>query len=299
MSKNHSLLKKITKIIFGNTVSKIPKQRTCRKRMFGFESLENRELLSVSPLLPGLFSSYQSSFEQNTFAYVDDNSAVKTNHTDYTVESAERSETVTAMSFQTEEGEMMDCCTNNMGTITATVEITNLGETTATGLGTQGIVHIERSNDDDCGIYSNVTVTYRLSGTATPGSDYSAASSLSYYEDEDGNYYYEGTFGISANTATYDFPIYVLNDGIVESSETIIFTLVSAEVEYCAEYTVTGSASFTIKDDDKWKVSVVTTDGTATERLSDVAQDYGEFKFVRTFSGEDEDDEGTGDQSYG
>ncbi|MDR2117766.1 MAG: hypothetical protein LBP87_15425, partial [Planctomycetaceae bacterium] len=60
MPRNYSLLKKITEIIFGNTARKTPNRKTFHKRIISFESLENRELLSVSPLLPGLFSSSPS-----------------------------------------------------------------------------------------------------------------------------------------------------------------------------------------------------------------------------------------------
>ncbi|MDR2754536.1 MAG: hypothetical protein LBC20_02410 [Planctomycetaceae bacterium] len=48
MPRNHSLLKKITETIFGNTINKTPKLRMFHKRILSFESLENRELLSVT-----------------------------------------------------------------------------------------------------------------------------------------------------------------------------------------------------------------------------------------------------------
>ncbi|MDR2705884.1 MAG: cadherin repeat domain-containing protein [Planctomycetaceae bacterium] len=61
-----SLFRKITNLLFDTTQRKEPVKR----RGLRFESLENRELLSVSPLLPSLFSSHEYSASQ---AFVTDN----------------------------------------------------------------------------------------------------------------------------------------------------------------------------------------------------------------------------------
>jgi hypothetical protein len=252
------------KILFGDQLTRKASSSFKQKRRLSFESLESRELLSASPLSLGVFDDNQSPFEQSTSYYVGENSNTNTG-TDNTVESA-LNETIETMLFQTMGGKMM-CCESNLGAVAATVETSSLGETTATGLGTQGIVIVERSDENDCGIASDLTVTYRLSGTATLATDYSVASSLVYHENN-GDSYYEGTFVIPANITTYNYIISVLNDSLVESSETITFTLVSAENDCCTEYTVTSSAAFTIQDDDDWTVTI-SGGGDLEEELND------------------------------
>jgi hypothetical protein len=111
-------------------------------------------------------------------------------------------------------------------------------------------------------------------------------------------HYYQEQLHIyfSSDTTDDTITIYVIpnSDALPENNETVTITIVNAYANSAYPFSASGSGTVTIKDDDKWKVSVATTDGTVTERLSDVAQDYGEFKFVKTFSGE-----GEGDQSYG
>ncbi|MDR1269938.1 MAG: hypothetical protein LBK82_10465, partial [Planctomycetaceae bacterium] len=438
MSTNYSFLKKVINLIFGQS----PQREKSSRRRIGFESLENRELLSVSPLLYSLYS-----LRYNTPDYFDTTSNNESNN--------ESKETVIEYS----DTELMNNSDDNLygeffeetnvtanltdtewhniaTTSTEADEECEFGGTVSASSETSeaderlGGVAVDISRTDDNPFHADsVTVKFSLTGTATPGVDYSV-SGLTYNNEND---WYEGEIIIPYYVTSTTYTIGILNDAITESSETVIFTLISVyNSDYdidsgnvtvtiiddddweitgsggdsiwerapyddlpFGEFTVTrsggpdrtygittefvlsgsatpgvdyhlswtnandwetvipvsqdngvwkgsvyfpanstddeiiiyvipnndalpednetvtltvtnayansqypfnasGSGTFTIKDDDKWKVSVETTDDTATERLSDVVQDYGEFKFIKTFSGE-----GEGDQSYG
>jgi len=114
------------------------------------------------------------------------------------------------------------------------------------------VVHLTRSGDDDCGIESEVTVTYRFSGTATLGSDYTATNIIYYNSIEN---YYQGTYTLGSYETSGDIYINIMNDSIKESEETIVFSLVSVQEIYCMEYTANGSVTFTIQDDDDWTIT--------------------------------------------
>jgi hypothetical protein len=438
MFQNHSLLKKITEIIFGNTLVNTPKQKLLRKRVIGFETLENRDYLSVGPLLYDL-----PSFQNNVSAYFDNNSHNESNETVIGYSNTEltnnsndniygeffEDSNVTANLMNTEwhdiaavSMESDEECDFGGGTVSAS------SETSETDERFSGVV-VDISRTDEVPFHAaSVTVEFALTGTATPGVDYSV-SGLTYNDENDR---YEGEITIPYYVTSTTYTIGILNDAITESSETVIFTLISVSANYEIDsgsvtvtinddddwtvtgsgddsiwerapvddlpfgefeitrsggpdrtygittefvlsgnatpgvdyhlswfnandyetvisvnqdngvwkgsvyfpanttddtitiyvipnndalpesnetvtitvttayanssypFTADGSGTVTIKDDDKWKISVATSDGTATERISDVAQDYGEFKFVKTFSGE-----GEGDQSYG
>jgi len=84
-SAPNSFFESISKILFGSCPKREINCSAKPKRRLGFESLESRDLLSVSPLLPGMFHSSLPIFEYNMSAYVNENSNIETNNTFGTV----------------------------------------------------------------------------------------------------------------------------------------------------------------------------------------------------------------------
>lgn len=94
---------------------------------------------------------------------------------------------------------------------------------------------------------SELTVNYTVSGTATPGADYTALS---------------GTIVISSGDSTAYLPVDVLDDSMVELAENIVVSIATS-----VNYLVGGAhiAINTITDDDVYVISVAATDNVATE----------------------------------
>jgi gliding motility-associated-like protein len=80
----------------------------------------------------------------------------------------------------------------------------------------------------------DITVNYTISGTATPGDDYTALS---------------GTVIIPAGDNSVNVSVDVLNDNIIEPTETVIATLAGGS-STSLTYTGTGSATVNITDDE-------------------------------------------------
>jgi len=83
----------------------------------------------------------------------------------------------------------------------------------------------------------NITVNYAVTGTATPGSDYTTLN---------------GTATIAAGQNSVAVPVNIINDGIIETAETVVATLntgTSATYTYTINGTA-GNATVTITDDD-------------------------------------------------
>ncbi|MFT6865638.1 MAG: VCBS repeat-containing protein, partial [Cyclobacteriaceae bacterium] len=97
---------------------------------------------------------------------------------------------------------------------------------------------------------SDITITYSIGGTATagPGNDYTILS---------------GTVIIADGQSSATIPVIILNDGLVENSETIVVTLVSSDVPTKVTVGAPGSATVTITDNDT--ASVTIDDATGTE----------------------------------
>ncbi|MEP4531721.1 MAG: Ig-like domain-containing protein, partial [Cyclobacteriaceae bacterium] len=89
---------------------------------------------------------------------------------------------------------------------------------------------------------SAITVTYNIGGSATPGAgnDYTALS---------------GTVTIPDGQSSVTIPVVVLNDGILENSETVIVTLVSTDLP-AATIGAPGSATVTISDNDASSITI-------------------------------------------
>jgi hypothetical protein len=96
-----------------------------------------------------------------------------------------------------------------------------------------------------------LTVTYTVSGSATPGADYTALS---------------GTVTFGSGVTSVPLQITPVNDAVAEGNETVIVTLnPGAEIAVSANL---GSATVTIVDDEQL-VTVAATDSTASEPGSD------------------------------
>jgi Calx-beta domain/Domain of unknown function DUF11 len=96
---------------------------------------------------------------------------------------------------------------------------------------------------------TNTVLAYSVSGTATSGSDFTALS---------------GSVSIPSGSTTATITIPVLNDVIVEPSETVIVTLTSV-TSGLATLGSPLAATNTIADNDVGTIVVVTTDNAATE----------------------------------
>lgn len=109
---------------------------------------------------------------------------------------------------------------------------------------------------------SPLTVQFAASGTASSGADYSPFGTAATFP---------------AGVATTNIIVALINDGLVEGSETVIVTLTASD-----NYTlgVPSSATVTLTDDDAPRISVVASDNTAAEPGSNT----GRFTFSRAGS---------------
>ncbi|MDR0610967.1 MAG: hypothetical protein LBG58_12705, partial [Planctomycetaceae bacterium] len=178
-----------------------------------------------------------------------------------------------------------------IGNATAEVEIKDDDDWTITGSGGDSIWERAPYDDLPFGEFEitrsggpdrtyGITTEFVLSGSATPMSDYHLSwfnandyeTVISIYQDNDD--VWKGSVYFPANTTDDTITIYVIpnNDAIPENNETVTITVTNAYANPLYPFNASGSGTFTIKDDDKWKISVETTDDTATERISDVTQ---------------------------
>lgn len=103
----------------------------------------------------------------------------------------------------------------------------------------------------------DVTVTYTIAGIATPGADYTALT---------------GSVIIPAGQNSVNVPVAVMNDALIENSETVIVTL-SGGTSASFTFTGTGSETVNIADDDSStpanKVLTITKGADGTEPGTD------------------------------
>ncbi|HPR26300.1 Calx-beta domain-containing protein, partial [Lentimicrobium sp.] len=107
-------------------------------------------------------------------------------------------------------------------------------------------------------------ITYSVSGTATPGSDYTTLT---------------GTATIPAGSTSVTIPVEVIDNLIMESSETVVVTLISitsGDANTSID-TDNDEATVTIADNDVATVSITASDATAAEPSND-----GEFTVTMT-----------------
>ena len=93
-------------------------------------------------------------------------------------------------------------------------------------------------------------VTYTISGTATPGSDYTALP---------------GTVTIAAGQSSATVAVDVLGDNVVEVSEQVIVTLSAANHTGVTIHPTDRTATVTIADDDATTISITATDASGSE----------------------------------
>ncbi|RFM31701.1 beta strand repeat-containing protein, partial [Chitinophaga silvisoli] len=87
----------------------------------------------------------------------------------------------------------------------------------------------------------DVTVYYTVTGTATPGSDYTSLGGVA-------------TIPAGNNSAT--IPITVIDDKIIEVGETVVVTLTSATTNNLGSFTANNNATVTIADDDEKTLTI-------------------------------------------
>ena len=137
-----------------------------------------------------------------------------------------------------------------------TVAIT-ASDAAASELGADSGVFLVALDGDKVAPAGGITVTYTVSGTATPGADYATLT---------------GTALIPAGQSSVTIPVSVLDDNVVENAETVVVTLSTVnQVGVTIDPTKT-SATVTLNDDDATTVSVSAPDPTGSESGSDDGQ---------------------------
>ncbi|MBU0664932.1 MAG: hypothetical protein KJ990_10360 [Proteobacteria bacterium] len=110
------------------------------------------------------------------------------------------------------------------------------------------------------------TVHYTVTGTATPGTDYTALS---------------GSVTIPAGSTTAPINVTVINDAIVEASETVIVTIdaiTSGDADISLAVAPNNTATVTIADNDTATVSIAANDASGSE----TGPDHGQFTVTQT-----------------
>ena len=167
--------------------------------------------------------------------------------------------------------------------------LTSVGVSTIDSLAVEGVDNnygswqISRSGSVDY----PCLVNFRLSGTASYGSDYFLCTSngsdvplLPDYDPETHIFYYSGSISINSGYSSVTLQLRPLNDAEKEPSETATIQLISY---YCNQESgsASGNASITIEDNDDWIVSVSVTDGTAKEG-PESSPNYGTYTITRS-----------------
>ena len=124
--------------------------------------------------------------------------------------------------------------------------------------GSGGRFTIQRDGD----VTAALVVNYTLTGSASNGVDYATAS---------------GSVTIAAGATAADVFLNALNDALVEGDETVTL-VVSTNVAY--DIGTPGSATLTLRDDERVTVNVGATDNSASEP----GNDFGTFSISRTGS---------------
>ncbi|MDR1959051.1 MAG: hypothetical protein LBQ54_08415, partial [Planctomycetaceae bacterium] len=272
MSVSKSFYQKILRLLFHK-----PEQQECpaRQHLRGFELLENRELLSASPWqrdMPDLTSDEDYTAAGDNFAPDESVNMNLDDEPDDNIYGAFLEEEITG--FTGNEWHQMeslsaqnDECDFAGGSI---------GITTASSInvieGQNAVINLNRSDAiPELGALMNIPIYFQISTTITSLDGTTTTSS------------YESYFIFPAGTSSYAYQVGISNDSIPELSETTItFTLLSA-VASPHEYSVSSSViTINVIDNDHWKVCVEASDPVATERLTDVTPDYGEYTITRT-----------------
>lgn len=105
--------------------------------------------------------------------------------------------------------------------------------TDGTEPGTNGMFRI--SLPDGVRVPNNITVNYAVGGTATPDADYAALT---------------GTVEIPAGQGSVNVPVTVINDLVIEPTETVVVTIVNG-VSSGITFTGAGTATVNIADDER------------------------------------------------
>lgn len=129
--------------------------------------------------------------------------------------------------------------TDDESTIPANLELTVTKVSDATEGGTNGSFMI--SLPGTIRAANDITVNYLITGTATPGSDYTLLS---------------GTVVIPAGQPGVSVPVNVQNDDLLEATETVILTL-NGGTGAGITYTGTGNATVNITDDENTTANLV------------------------------------------
>ncbi len=132
---------------------------------------------------------------------------------------------------------------DDSATVSIVANDATAGEGTPANNG-QFTVSLAEASDKD------TIITYTLSGSATSGADYTALT---------------GSVVVFAGETTATLNVAVLNDLIVEASETVIVTLTGTDDTDITVNLVSGNATVTIGDDDSATASVTASDPIASE----------------------------------
>jgi len=148
---------------------------------------------------------------------------------------------------------------DNEPTVTVTAPDAAAAETAAGAPANPGVFRIARAGGSTA---ASLTVNYSVGGTATAGSDYTALA---------------GTATIPAGAASVDLLVQPVDDGIVESSETVILTLTAKSA-----YFVGSPSSATVTIADRLPtVTVTAPDAAAAETAAGAVANTGYFRIAR------------------
>ena len=139
----------------------------------------------------------------------------------------------------------------------ATTLTVTVGDATAGEVGGDGGSFLLALNGNKLAPAAGLTVTYGVSGTAKPGTDYAALP---------------GTVVIPAGQASVTISVSALDDQVIENAETVVLTLTAANHAAVSIDPANAVATVTVNDDDATSVSVVAADPAAGELGADDGQ---------------------------
>ena len=138
----------------------------------------------------------------------------------------------------------------------ATTVSIEAGDVPAAEPGTDGLFVI-RLGRGEVAPPQGITVTYTINGSATPGEDYETLP---------------GSVTIPAGQSSVLIPVVVLDDDIIESTETVIVTLLATDNLGATINPDNHTATVTIEDDDSTTVSVTVSDDRVSEHGGPVVE---------------------------
>jgi hypothetical protein len=258
-------------------------QNADNRRQLGLELLEKRELLSVNTrqLLVDDFSD----FTQET-SVVADNQTSTFSEESQSVSLSELEEDDIYGAFlesnldvnllesewhnissQSSQASPVNACGFGGGSVSVEGETIEVVE----GIDNYAVVNISRTD-----------VVADKDAMMTLDVHYQIVREITYFDETTSTSTSDGYLFIAPGSS-HEYHLFIGNDFVPEYSEVITFTILSAgHVHWSGEYEISDSEIvINVIDNDNWKVQVETTDDTATERLSDVAPDYGEYTFTR------------------